>query len=143
MTMVDMIAFAAVVVTGLTIFARAEVMSPRVRSSYASNRLVRALMDLTAFACVPLAYAIWDGQRVPLEFAGFLIACATCSTVMLISMRVHDGRDAVRAKVVETRLDDVAEVRAAVAETVPAALDSAMPQVIKDLAARPDPYNPG
>lgn len=142
MRALDLLALAAVVVTGLTVFARAELMSPRVRSTYVSNFAVRALMDLTAFACVPLGFWIWGGAHVPLEFAGFLVAAAVCSTVMLVSMRVHDGRDTVRAKVVETRREDVSEVRAAVEETVPAAIDAALPAVLKDLAAKPDPYEP-
>ena len=142
MTFVDTIAFVAVVVMGLTIFARAELMSPRVRSTYVSNRLVRALMDLAAFACVPLGFDIWSGQHVPPTFAAFLVVCAACSTVILISMRVHDGRDTVRAKVDETRREDVTEMRAAVEETVPAAIDAAIPQVLKDLGRAPDPYEP-
>ncbi len=67
---------------------------------------------------------------------------AATSTVKLIRMRVHDGRDTVRAKAVETRLEDVAEVRAAVEETVPVAIDAAMPQVFKDLGRAVDPYEP-
>ena len=96
-----------------------------------------------AFACVPWGFEIWAGEaHVSLGAVGFLAACAVCSTVMLISMRVHDGRTAVREKADEIRQADVAEVRAAVEETVPAAIDRAMPQVLKDLAAAPDPYEP-
>lgn len=141
MILLDMAALGALVVTGLTVFARAELMRPRVRSSYVSNFAVRGLMDVTAFACVPWGFEIWAGDaHVSLGAVGFLAACAICSTVMLISMRVHDGRAAVRGKADEIRHADVAEVRAAVEETVPAAIDRAMPQVIRDLAAAPDPY---
>ena len=142
MTGIDMISFGAVVIIGLTIFARAELMSPRVRSSYVSNLVVRASMDAVAFACVLLAYEIWGGLHVPRAFAWFFVPVAVCSTVMLISMRVHDGRDTVRTKVHETRLDDASEVRAAVEDTVPAAIDAAIPQVLKDLGRAPDPYEP-
>lgn len=143
MTLLDTVALVALLLTGLTVLARAELMRPRVRSSYVSNFAVRGLMDVAAFACVPWGFEIWAGDaHVSLGAVGFLSACAVCSTVMLISMRVHDGRAAVRGKADEIRHADVAEVRAAVEETVPAAIDRAMPQVIKDLAAAPDPYSP-
>lgn len=143
MTLLDTAALVALALLGLTVLARAELMRPRVRSSYASNFAVRGAMDIAAFACVPWGLVIWSGsEHVSPEAAGLLAACAVCSTVKLISMRVHDGRATVLGKADETRHADVAEVRAAVEETVPAAIDRAMPQLIKDLAAAPDPYSP-
>lgn len=142
MTDVDLIAFAAVVVLGLTVFARAEIMSPRIRSSYATNVIERGFMDLAAFAAAGLAFRLWDGLHVPWEVAGFFAVLAATSTVKLIRMRVHDGRDVVRTRVVETRMEDIAEVRAAVEETVPPAIDAAIPQVLKDLGRAVDPYEP-
>lgn len=142
MSALNLVALAAVIVTGLTVFARAELASPRVRSPYASNPAVRRLMDLTAFACVPLAAEIWGGLALSFGLVAFLVACAVCSAVMLVSMMVHSGRVTVQSKAAEVRSEDVAEVRAAVEETVPRAIDQAMPAVLKDLAARPDPYEP-
>lgn len=143
MSALNMITFAAVVTIGLTILARAELASPRVRSPYASNPVVRILMDASAFASVPLASALWRGMVVKDELALFLIAGALCSLGMLVSMLVHGGRVSVVEKAAGVRIEDVAEVRAAVEETVPRAIDQALPDVLKDLSAKPDPYRPG
>lgn len=142
MSALNLVAFVAVVLTGLTVFARAELMRPRVRSPFVSNLAERWLMDVTAFACVPLAAEIWGGAALSAGLVGFLVASAACSLVMLIGMMVHGGRIALHGKVAETRSEDAAVVRVAVEETVPRALDQAMPAVFKDLASRPDPYEP-
>lgn len=137
----DFVALAAVVVCGLTVFARAEILGPRVKSAYQTNFLVRRMMDLTAFACVPVGFEIVGGAHLSPGVVAFLAICAVTSSQMLVSMVVHDGRELVISRSIETRAEDVAEVRAAVEETVPAAIDAAIPQVLKDLSARPDPYD--
>ncbi len=142
MSALNVIVTAAVITTGLTVLARAELASPRVRSPYVSNPAVRLLMDVTAFACVPLAAALWRDMSVNIELAFFLITTGLCSLSMLVSMLVHGGRITVVERATEVRVDDVSEVRAAVEETVPRAIDQALPDVLKDLAARPDPYEP-
>lgn len=140
MSALDVLALAATIVCGLTVFARAELLGPRVKSAYQSNWLVRRLMDLTAFACVPVGFEIYSGAHLPPGIVAFLVICAVTSSQMLISMLVHDGRELVVSRSIETRAEDVSEVRAAVEETVPAAIDAALPQVLKDLGRAPDPY---
>lgn len=138
MMILDLAAMVGAAVTGLTVFARAEVLRPSVRSAYASNILVRLLMDATALACVFVVFELWGGAELPEAAAWFFILCAVTSSAMMISMFVHDGR----LVVAEVRAADVVEMRTAVEDTLPAALDNAMPQVIKDLAAVADPYEP-
>jgi len=139
MTILDAVALGSAIVTGLTVFARAELLQPRVKSAYASNVLVRLLMDATALAAAFVAFEIGGGATLPDGVAGFMILCAVTSTVMLISMFVHDGR----IVVAEVRAADVQDMRAAVEAAVPPAVDAGIPQVFKDLAASPDPYTPG
>jgi hypothetical protein len=122
MSITALTAFASVVIIGLTVFARAELFRPKVKSAYSSNPLVRALMDATALACVFAAFELW-GYSGPFAsgIVGLLVLCAITSSAMLASMLVHDSR----LVVAEVRTTDVAEVREAVHDALPGALDAA------------------
>jgi|GEM_PF-6840778 len=146
MTLIQMIVIAAAGITGLTVFARAELLRPRVRSAYLTNVAVRLLMDATALACVFVIAEVLGGASLDAGFVGFIVLCAVTSSAVLISMWVHNTRATVDRRAeeatVETRRADVSDVRTVLAEDLPPALEAAMPQVIRDLAAQPDPYQP-
>lgn len=123
--------FVAVLVIGVTVFARAELFRPKVKSAYSTNRVVRLLMDAVALACAFAGFELWGYRGViPDGIVWLLGLCAITSTAMLASMLVHDGR----LIVAQVRAEDVADMKAAVAD--------AIPQVLRDLDARPDPYEP-
>lgn len=135
MTPVDTLGFVGAIVTGVTVFARTELLRPSVKSAYVSNPLVRLLMDATAMACVFVAFEIWGGAHLPDGVAWFLALCAVTSTAMLISMNVHDGR----LVVAEVRHADASVVADAVHEALPDALDAANARLLDRL----DPTVPG
>lgn len=135
MTPVDILGFAGAIITGATVFARTELLRPSVKSAYASNPLVRLLMDATSLACVFVAFEIWGGESVPDAVAWFFVLCAVTSTAMLISMSVHDGR----LVVTEVRHADAAVVSDALHEALPDALDAANARLLDKL----DPTVPG
>ena len=135
MTPVDTLGFVGAAITGATVFARTELLRPSVKSAYASNLLVRLLMDATSLACVFVAFEIWGGAHLPDAVAWFLALCAVTSTAMLISMNVHDGRTVVA----EVRQTDAAVVADAVYEAMPAAMDAANARLLDKL----DPTVPG
>lgn len=146
MTLLTLFQIGCAGVTGLTVFARAELLRPRVRSAYLTNGLTRLLMDGVALTLVFVIFELIGGATLPDAITAFLAMCAIASTAMLISMCVHNSRVVVEKRAEEatrgTRQNDVADMKTAVAETLPGALNAAMPPVIKALAAQPDPYRP-
>ncbi len=88
---------------GLTVFARAEVVSPRVCSSYASNWIVRRLIDVVALVTVFVIFEIYGGAHVPDAVAWCFVFAAVTSTAMLISLLVHNGREVLKVRRTETR----------------------------------------
>jgi len=135
MTTLDLCAMVGAIVTGVTVFARSELLRPRVKSAYATNFLVRILMDVTALCAVFVAFEIWGGVSPPDSVAWFIILFAAKSSAMLISMFVHDAR----VVVADVRAADVVEMKDAVAEVMPAAMDAANARLLDRL----DPTVPG
>ena len=134
MTPVDIVTVIAAGVVGLTVFARAEIVSPRVRSSYASNWIVRRLMDVVALVTVFVILEIYGGAHVPDAVAWFFVFAAVTSTAMLISMFVHDGREVLEVRRAETRAADVQDIKEAVAETVPPVVERSLERVVTGFA---------
>jgi hypothetical protein len=134
MTPVDIVTVIAAGLVGLTVFARAEVVSPRVRSSYASNVFVRFGMDAVALVTVFVIFEIVGGAHVPDAVAWFFVIAALTSTAMLISMFVHDGREVLQMRRAETRAADVQDMKEAVAETVPPVLERSLERVVTNFA---------
>jgi hypothetical protein len=130
MTPVDIVTVIAAGLVGLTVFARAEVVSPRVRSSYASNGFVRFGMDAVALVTVFVIFEIVGGAHVPDAVAWFFVIAALTSTAMLISMFVHDGREVLQVRRAETRAADVQDMKEAVAETVPPVVERSLEKVV-------------
>ncbi len=92
MSPLDVTALVSAIITGLSVFARAELLRPSVRSAYASNPVVRILMDATALATVFVVFEIIGGAHLSNGVVGFLAVVAVTSTAMLASMFIHDGR---------------------------------------------------
>ena len=136
MSITALTAFASVVVIGLTVFARAELFRPKVKSAYSTNVLVRYLMDATAMACVFAAFELWGySGPIPQGIVGLLILCAITSSAMLASMLVHDSR----LIVAEVRAADVGAVKEAVREVVPEAMDAANARLLDRISDEPVP----
>ncbi|WGM45226.1 hypothetical protein KOAAANKH_00087 [Brevundimonas sp. NIBR10] len=120
----------SVVIVGLTVFARAELFRPMVRSAYSTNVLVRRLMDAVALACAFAAFELWGyAGKIPEGLVWLLVLCAITSTIMLASMLIHDGR----LVVAEVRAADVGAVKEAVRDTLPEALDAANTRMLDRL----------
>ena len=141
MTPVDIVAVIAAGLVGLTVFARAEVVSPRVRSSYASNGFVRFGMDAVALVTVFVIFEIVGGAHVPDAVAWFFVIAALTSTAMLISMFVHDGREVLQMRRAETRAADVQDMKEAVAETVPPVVERSLEKVVTGFAEPAPDYD--
>ncbi|VDC51448.1 hypothetical protein [Brevundimonas mediterranea] len=134
MTPVDIVTVIAAGLVGLTVFARAELVSPRVRSSYASNGFVRFGMDAVALVTVFVIFEVVGGAHVPDAVAWFFVIAALTSTAMLISMFVHDGREVLEVRRAETRAADVQDMKEAVAETVPPVVERSLERVVTGFA---------
>lgn len=141
MTPVDIVTVIAAGLVGLTVFARAEVVSPRVRSSYASNGFVRFGMDAVALVTVFVIFEIVGGAHVPDAVAWFFVIAALTSTAMLISMFVHDGREVLQVRRAETRAADVQDMKEAVAETVPPVVERSLEKVVTGFAEPAPDYD--
>ncbi len=141
MTPVDIVTVIAAGLVGLTVFARAEVVSPRVRSSYASNGFVRFGMDAVALVTVFVIFEIVGGAHVPDAVAWFFVIAALTSTAMLISMFVHDGREVLQVRRAETRAADVQDMKEAVAETVPLVVERSLEKVVTGFAEPAPDYD--
>ena len=141
MTPVDIVTVIAAGLVGLTVFARAEVVSPRVRSSYASNGFVRFGMDAVALVTVFVIFEIVGGAHVPDAVAWFFIIAALTSTAILISMFVHDGREVLQVRRAETRAADVQDMKEAVAETVPPVVERSLEKVVTGFAEPAPDYD--
>lgn len=141
MTPVDIVTVIAAGLVGLTVFARAEVVSPRVRSSYASNGFVRFGMDAVALVTVFVIFEIVGGAHVPDAVAWFFVIAAVTSTAMLISMFVHDGREVLEVRRAETRAADVQDMKEAVAETVPPVVERSLEKVVTGFAEPAPDYD--
>ena len=147
-----MILFLAVTACGwtaVTTFLRAEMLRKRPRPditerTYAGNWPMILALDLVALAFIGWAIEMVVSRQTP-QPGPFSVAIASSvtSTVILISMIGHNWRQGLLRREGETRAADVADVTAAVEATIPPAIDRAIPQVIKDLAAQPDPWTPG
>lgn len=136
MSITALTAFASVVIIGLTVFARAELFRPKVKSAYTTNALVRRMMDAVALACAFAAFELWGyAGPIPDGIAWLLGLCAITSSTMLVSMLVHDGR----LVVAETRAADVGAVKEAVREVVPEAMDAANARLLDRIAEEPVP----
>ena len=136
MSITALTAFASVVIIGLTVFARAELFRPKVKSAYTTNALVRRMMDAVALACAFAAFELWGySGPIPDGIAWLLALCAITSSTMLISMLVHDGR----LVVAEVRAADVGAVRDAVREVVPEAMDAANARLLDRMTDEPVP----
>ena len=141
MTPVDIVTVIAAGLVGLTVFARAEVVSPRVRRSYASNGFVRFGMDAVALVTVFVIFEIVGGAHVPDAVAWFFVIAALTSTAMLISMFVHDGREVLQMRRAETRAADVQDMKEAVAETVPPVVERSLEKVVTGFAEPAPDYD--
>lgn len=141
MTPVDIVTVIAAGVVGLTVLARAEVVSPRVRSSYASNGFVRFGMDAVALVTVFVIFEIVGGAHVPDAVAWFFVIAALTSTAMLISMFIHDGREVLQVRRAETRAADVQDMKEAVAETVPPVVERSLEKVVTGFAEPAPDYD--
>lgn len=141
MTPVDIVAVIAAGLVGLTVLARAELVSPRVRSSYASNGFVRFGMDAVALVTVFVIFEIVGGAHVPDAVAWFFVIAALTSTAMLISMFVHDGREVLEVRQAETRAADVQDMKEAVAETIPPAVERSLEKVVTSFAEPAPDYD--
>lgn len=141
MTPVDIVTVIAAGLVGLTVFARAEVVSPRVRSSYASNGFVRFGMDAVALVTVFVIFEIVGGAHVPDAVAWFFVIAALTSTAMLVSMFVHDGREVLEVRRAETRAADVQDMKEAVAETVPPVVERSLEKVVTSFAEPAPDYD--
>ncbi|WP_295227227.1 hypothetical protein [uncultured Brevundimonas sp.] len=141
MTPVDIVTVIAAGLVGLTVFARAEVVSPRVRSSYASNGFVRFGMDAVALVTVFVIFEVVGGAHVPDAVAWFFVIAALTSTAMLISMFVHDGREVLQVRRAETRAADVQDMKEAVAETVPPVVERSLEKVVTGFAEPAPDYD--
>ncbi len=136
MSITALTAFASVVIIGLTVFARAELFRPKVKSAYTTNALVRRMMDAVALACAFAAFELWGySGPIPDGIAWLLALCAITSSTMLVSMLVHDGR----LVVAEVRATDVGAVKEAVREVVPEAMDAANARFLDRMTAEPVP----
>lgn len=141
MTPVDIVTVIAAGLVGLTVFARAEVVSPRVRSSYASNGFVRFGMDAVALVTVFVIFEVVGGAHVPDAVAWFFVIAALTSTAMLVSMFVHDGREVLEVRRAETRAADVQDMKEAVAETVPPVVERSLEKVVTSFAEPAPDYD--
>ena len=136
MSITALTAFASVVIIGLTVFARAELFRPKVKSAYTTNALVRRMMDAVALACAFAAFELWGySGPIPDGIAWLLALCAITSSTMLVSMLVHDGR----LVVAEVRAADVGAVKEAVREVVPEAMDAANARLLDRMTGEPVP----
>jgi hypothetical protein len=135
MSITAVITFVAVLIVGVTVFARAELFRPKVKSAYSTNPIVRLLMDACALACVFAGFELWGcpGQ-IPEGIVWLLTLCAVTSTAMLTSMLVHDGR----MIVAEIRATDVADMKASVEEILPPVVERSLERVTTDFM-RPAP----
>lgn len=136
MNWLDILALVSAIITGLSVFARAELLRPNVKRAYVSNWLVRVLMDATSVTTVFLAFEIWGGAKLPDGAVWFLVLCAVTSTAMLVSMTVHDGR----LVVAEVRQADAAIVAEAVHDALPEALDAANTRLLDRMIGDTPPY---
>ena len=141
MTPVDIVAVIAAGLVGLTVLARAELVSPRVRSSYASNGFVRFGMDAVALVTVFVIFEIVGGAHVPDAVAWFFVIAALTSTAMLVSMFVHDGREVLEVRRAETRAADVQDMKEAVEETIPPAVERSLEKVVSGFAEPAPDYD--
>ncbi|MRL69914.1 hypothetical protein [Brevundimonas sp. SPF441] len=141
MTPVDIVAVIAAGLVGLTVLARAELVSPRVRSSYASNGFVRFGMDAVALVTVFVIFEVVGGAHVPDAVAWFFVIAALTSTAMLVSMFVHDGREVLEVRRAETRAADVQDMKEAVAETIPPAVERSLEKVVTSFAEPAPDYD--
>lgn len=136
--------------TAFTVFLRAEMLRKSLdphpeapRPTYNGNLTIIIGMDIAALAFTLYAFELIVTRQPPaLGPAGIVASCSLASTVILISMIGHNWREAVRRRVVLQDAEDAAKVDAAVA-AIPPTIEAAIPQVLKDLAAAPDPYRPG
>jgi hypothetical protein len=140
-TSADIVTVIAAGIVGLTVFARAEVVSPRVRSSYASNVFVRFGMDAVALVTVFVIFEICGGGHVLDAVAWFFVIAALTSTAMLVSMFVHDGREVLEVRRAETRAADVQDMKEAVAETVPPVVERSLEKVVTAFAEPAPDYD--
>lgn len=141
MTPADVFTVVSAAVIGLTVLARAEIVSPRVRSTYASNWVVRRLMDAVAVANVFVIFEVMGGQSVPDAVAWFFVLGALTSSAMLVSMFVHDGREVLEVRTAETRAADVQDMKEAVADVVPPAVERSLAGVVTAFSEPAPDYN--
>ena len=141
MTPVDIVTVISAGIIGLTVLARAELVSPRVRSSYASNWVVRRLMDAVSLVTVFVIFEIVGGAHVPDAVAWFFVFAALTSTAMLVSMFVHDGREVLDARRAEIRAADVQDMKEAVAETVPPVVERSLEKVVTSFSEPASDYD--
>lgn len=135
--------------TAFTVFLRAEMLrkslDPRPdtpKPTYSGNWPIIISMDLAALAFTLYAFELHLTQE-PIKPGPVAVvaASAVASTIMLISMIGHNWREAVRRKAAEQDAEDGRKVDAAVA-AIPPTIEASIPQVFKDLATQPDPYQP-
>lgn len=135
--------------TAFTVFLRAEMLrkslDPRPdtsRPTYNGNWPTIVGMDAVALAFTLYAFELVMRREPPqLGPASVVAASTVASTIILLSMIGHNWREAVRSKAAEQDCEDARKVDAAVA-AIPPTIEASMPQVFRDLAAKPDPYLP-
>lgn len=122
-----------------TTFLRAEMLrkslDPRPdepRSTYAGNWPMIIGMDIVAIAAVGSALELMVAGRFGLASLMFIIACAGASSIVLASMIGHNLREQRRRAHCETTATAVQEMKEAVAETVPPAVEGALERVVDD-----------
>jgi hypothetical protein len=136
--------------TAFTVFLRAEMLRKSLdphpespRPTYNGNWPIIIGMDGAALAFTLYAFELVITRQPPALGPASIVAASTfASTVILISMIGHNWREAVRRRAALQDAEDAAKVDAAVA-AIPPTIEAAIPQVFRDLAAQPDPYQPG
>ena len=122
-----------------TTFLRAEMLrkslDPRPddpRPTYSGNWPMIVGMDVVAIAAVGSALELLVAGRFGIASLMFIGACACASTIVLASMIGHNIREQQRRARSETKATAVADMKEAVAETVPPAVEGALEKVVED-----------
>lgn len=101
------------------------------RATYSGNWPMIICMDLTALSFVGVALETMAGRVGP-ALAGCMACCGLTSLVILGSMIGHNAREAARRRARETRVQDVQEMKEAVQEVIPAAVERSLERVTTD-----------
>ena len=122
-----------------TTFLRAEMLrkslDPRPdepRPTYSGNWPMIVGMDVVAVAAVGSGLELAISGSFGIAAQLFMISCAAASVVILASMVGHNMREQQRRARVETKAAAVADMKEAVAETVPPAVEGALEKVVED-----------